>query len=354
MIERLLEASHRYSFFQLVNLILRHQPESLLPGMEGPPERETIRFRPNTTLGFPPSDVAGVEMTKGELFPEQYNVTVNFMGLYGPASPMPTHFSEEILWSGPDASPLRDFLDIFHHRLISYVYRAWLKYRHDSLFKSKPQDHQTRRMLCLVGLGTRGIQNTLGPPDVLLLRTAGLFVSQSRSAAGLEALLSAQFDGLRVRIQSCVERRVPIPRDSISQFGRRFSRLGRDLVIGESVRDVMGAFRVIIGPISLDTARTMLPGGEALHNLVRYVRLYISDPLHFDILLRIKAPEVPSLRLSAGAGLPLGRLSWLTPRGRDEGRVVLSIKKLDPLRRSSASPERSSAGSGGTPTRRAS
>jgi hypothetical protein len=62
------------------------------------------------------------------------------------------------------------------------------------------------------------------------------------------------------------------------------------------------------------------------------VRLYVSEPLDFHVLLRLKALEVPALRLAPAENLPLGYLSWLCPRGHEEGRAQVSISSLDPLR----------------------
>ena len=51
------------------------------------------------------------------------------MGLYGPSSPLPNHYTEDVLWASADEDAARSFLDLFNHRLISLVFRAWEKYR---------------------------------------------------------------------------------------------------------------------------------------------------------------------------------------------------------------------------------
>ena len=43
--------------------------------------------------------------------------------------------------------------------------------------------------------------------------------------------------------------------------------------------------------------------------------------------------DVPALRLSPEADLPLGLMSWLAPRGDAEGRALLAPRGLDPLAR---------------------
>jgi type VI secretion system protein ImpH len=329
--ERLLAESRRYSFFQLVRLVLAGRPDAVAPGGAGPAAREPLRFRPNASLDFAVSDVEELERleTPGG---ERYRVTVNFMGLYGPASPLPNHFTEELLWGGTDAAGARDFLDLFHHRVISFLYRSWEKYRYPVQFDPDTLDDFSRRALCLIGLGTRGMEAAVGLSVLPLLRTSGSLASRHRSAAGLEGLLRDHFAGVGVRVDPCLERLVPIPRDQLFRLGRRGSRLGEDTCLGEAVRDRSGAFRITLGPLDgADQFRSFLPRGENLQRLVRLVRLYVADPLDFDVTLRLRAPAVPALQLAPDADLPLGQMSWIAPRGREEGRGRLTVHELDPL-----------------------
>jgi type VI secretion system protein ImpH len=331
--EQLLRDCRRYSFFQLVQWLVRERADAFSPGGVGPASRENIRFRANASLGFAASDVETVEPIPG---PDgeaegRYRVTVNFMGIYGPSSPLPTHFTEDVLWAGPEGEGARDFLDLFNHRVISLFYRAWQKYRHPVLFDPRALDEVTRRTLCLMGLGTPGMESGAGLPLVPLLRTAGLLGARQRSAAGLECFLASHFPGVSVRVQSCVERWERIPEADRMRLGRRATRLGVDACLGSQVRDRSSAFRIVLGPLSLPQFRRFLPRTDEYAQLVRLTRLYVTDPLDFDVILRMRAGEVPALKLSASADLPLGQLSWIAPRGTDEGRAELPIRDQDPL-----------------------
>jgi predicted component of type VI protein secretion system len=98
------------------------------------------------------------------------------------------------------------------------------------------------------------------------------------------------------------------------------------------VADRSGWFRIEIGPLALSSYRDLLPRARRLGALVRLTRLYLADPLAFDVRVILRGPEVPALRLGARADLPLGQMTWLSPRGTD-GRATLSTRRLDPLRR---------------------
>lgn len=335
LIARLLERPRDFSFFQLVKLLKRESKDAVLPGGPGPARRENLRFRPPLGIGFPAGDIHALEALEpadaeaGE--PARYRVEVNFMGLYGPSSPMPTHFSEDFMWAGTESDAARDFVDLFHHRMISFVFRAWLKYRHDEQFDPREIDDFSRRALCLLGLGTAGMEKGTGLPLVPLMRSAGLLADRHRSATGLEQYLRVHFGIETLRVRPCVPRAARVPRSQSLRLGGSSARLGESAVLGERVADLSGTFRIELGPFDVASARRFLPGGDELTKLVRLARLYVKDPLHMELMLRIPAASVPPLRLTQRAQLGLGHLTWLSPDGRHEGRAAVSLRPFDPL-----------------------
>ena len=324
---------HRFSFYQLVRLLLRQREGTVPPGEGGPPGRETVRFRPALSMGFAARDMADFEIFEvpGAEIPVRYRVTINFFGLYGPASPLPNHFTEDLLWGGPESDLVRDFLDLFHHRLISFLWRSWTKYRYDVQFAVGGSDPFTRRMLCLVGLGTKGMKEGADLMGPMLLRGAGMLSAYPRSASRLRGFLRNQFEGIEVQIEQFRYRRVRILPEQLLRLGRPTAALGQNAALGERFGDVAGAFRITLGPLGADDYRRFLPGQPDYAKLVGLTRLFPTDPLDFDVELRLRAPEVPALTLSAESGLPLGQMSWLSPTGKAEGRAVLSTKRFDPL-----------------------
>ncbi|MEO5619075.1 MAG: type VI secretion system baseplate subunit TssG [Candidatus Eisenbacteria bacterium] len=333
LIDRLLKRPRDFEFFQLVKLLRREGRGVALPGGPGPAKQENIRFRPSLSIGFPPGDIDTLAPIESDdpAEPRRYRLEVNFMGLYGPSSPMPTHFSEDFLWSVTPEDPGRDFVDLFHHRMISFVFRAWLKYRHAEQFDPRAPDDFSRRALCLLGLGTQGMAEGSGLPPLMLLKTAGLLADRHRSAAGLEQFLRAHFALPSLRVRACVEHTARVPRSQTMRLGRSTARLGDTAVLGERVADLSGTFRIELGPFEVATARRFLPGSEELMRLVRLARLYVRDPLNMELRLRIPAQNVPPLRLTERARLGLGHLTWLSPDGRHEGQATVSLRAYDPL-----------------------
>lgn len=335
LIRQLPAEAGRLPFMQLVYLLRRLDPEAVAPGGLGPPARENLRFRASASMAFAPTDVESVEELILQPDPwepprTQVRVTVNFLGLYGPASPMPNHVTEDILQSGSDGEQVRDFLDLFHHRLISFVYRAWERVRPHLLFHEDGTDAFTRRGLSFVGLGTAGAREKLPLAPASLLRAAGLFSDQRRSAAGLEGLLRDRLPGLGVEVESCVESRVGLPPDARTRLGRS-GRLGEDARLGETVRDLTGTFRVRLGPLTVERYRGLLPGRDELSRLVSLIRFYAPDALDFSVRLCVQGSEAPPLRLSPEADLPLGRMSWLLSPRPGQLELDVGTRGLDPL-----------------------
>lgn len=331
---RLARDAHAWSFFRLVRTLTRTAPGAPEPGGEGPARAENVRFRPALSLGFAPSGIAEVERlpADGEGADPRWRVTVNFLGLYGPASPLPNHFTEQFLETPHDPDPARDFVDLFHHRIISLFHRAWVKYRYPLQAGPEARDPVSRRWRCLMGLGTAGMERACGLDARALLATAGLLADRHRSAAGLEGLLKVQLGIESLRVESNTPRRARIPDAQRLRLGSRAARLGRGTVLGERMLDRGGAFRIVIGPLGLVAYRRFLPGGPDLARLVRLTRLYVRDPLEFSVLLLLRAAEVPALRLDPAATLPLGWASWVTPRGADDGVARIPVHSLDPRR----------------------
>ena len=104
----------------------------------GDPTAEAVRFRSTFSLAFPPSDVVAIENVKTESIEDEFEqlirrangeektptVTVSMFGLGGAHGPLPHLMTEWVLERSRARLFLRDFLDIFNHRLVSLLFRV--------------------------------------------------------------------------------------------------------------------------------------------------------------------------------------------------------------------------------------
>jgi type VI secretion system protein ImpH len=305
----------RFDFYQAVRLLEQHRPEAESVGAGVLPDREAVRFRSAVGFAVTSSDVAQVE---GEAPPAAPSaralMTVNFLGLAGAQGPLPavdTQLLIDRLRDGDDV--LRDFLDIFNHRLVSLLYRVRKTQRAGFAYTTPEGDPASRYLLSLVGLGTPALRRRLGVPDKALPRFAGLLAHYPRSAAGLQAMLGAYFE-VGVEIRQLQGRWILLEADEQSAIGLsgRNQRLGRDLLLGRWFFDVAGRLEIRLGPLGLRAFLDLLPGGSGFRELRDLTRLYLGDAARVDVGLTLAGAEVPVSRLGSAGSAQGPRLGWTT------------------------------------------
>jgi len=121
---RALAASPReHDFFAVLRHIEALCPELPPIGTAPRPAQEAIRLGQDAELAFAPAAVGSFH---ADARPAP-RLGVLFFGLLGPQGPMPLHLTEytrERLHHRGDPTLAR-FLDVFHHRLLLFFYRAW-------------------------------------------------------------------------------------------------------------------------------------------------------------------------------------------------------------------------------------
>lgn len=312
--EWLFAEGYRFEFYQAVSLLERLAATGISDGAGAEEDRDAVRFTSRVGFAFPASDVSAVAPPEGTSTPA--HMGVNFLGLAGGLGPLPVTYTELILeraWHKDTA--LRDFLDIFNHRLVSLMYRVRKLHRVGLDFTPPDQTPIARYLFALMGLGTPGLQGRLPLPDRALLFYAGLMAQNSRSMAGLESLLGDYFQ-VPVRGQQFSGQWQHLEADQVTKIGvsGQHQALGRGTILGTRVWDQQGTFELHLGPLTLQEFLDFLPIGRAFHPLCALTRLYVGQALAFRIRLALKAAEVPESRLSNTDGPRLGWTSWLKTR----------------------------------------
>ncbi len=337
---------YRFSFFEAVRLLARIYPDRALPGGLSHPSRECVRFRERISMEFPASEIH--EMIRPADPARPAAMIVAFIGLAGPMGVLPSHYTEALIErEALNDGALADFLDLFHHRLVSLFYRAWEKYhfvvpyeraalaaRHTGNAPgAATQDALTTNLFDLIGMGTKHLRGRLRIPDLAMLRYAGLIAQRPHSATALSALLSDYFE-IPVQVRQFMGKWLRLEHASLSYMRRpgTHNTLGFGAVAGDAVWNFQAKFRVIAGPLTLERYVELLPDGDAYAEMVEWTRFFAGLALDFDIQLVLKADAVPWCRLrDSGPDAPrLGWLGWLKTKGfmRDAADAVLSTRKL--------------------------
>ena len=144
------------------------------------PSREVVHFGAHS-IYFVSTEPALLACVRK--YGEPARMTVNFMGLIGPLGVLPQYYTELVISRGrAKDNAIRDFFDIFNHRMISLFFQAWQKYRFTVAYERGERDRFSHHLLDLIGLGTEGLQNRQSVADDSLIYYAGLLAQQPRSA----------------------------------------------------------------------------------------------------------------------------------------------------------------------------
>jgi type VI secretion system protein ImpG len=308
VLENLLSRGHEFSFVQVMRLARMVLGADMAPELPKVSWQQRLHIRPDLSLAFPASDVLRIERTGAD--GTEWLVTTTFLGLYGVSSPLPTHYTEDLMdEAAADSSVGRDFLDIFHQRLYQLYFECWSKYR--LLIRlSEENNHLDReRLFCLIGLGEKELHEYL-PDAWSLVRYAGLLTQFPRTAHGLRSLLRDALGECTLEVESCILRKAKIPVDQQMCLGIYGTRLGVDTFLGSEMSDRMGKFRIRIGPLSKEDFDNFLPGAARHDKLVRLVRLYMTDPLECELRIAMAAGQVRPIRLGDPVGPRLGLNAW--------------------------------------------
>ena len=323
--EDLLNNPRRYSFFQAIRLL------RLFVKMEGEGSDEALfqdllRVRPLLSLSFPGTDVWDIEESH---YREsiRYNLTATFLGLYGASSPLPTHYTEDLLdEASDDKSVTRDFLDILSHPFYLLFFQDWTKYRWFLKVTEEGSDRYLERLYCLLGLGAPELRDATYESR-RLLRYIGLFTQFPRSAKGLETLLADALEVPEMEVIQGVLRLVRIPEEQCCLLGLQGSTLGEECYLGEEIEDRMGKIRIKAGPMDEARFRNMLPDSRGHVDVIELTRAYLNQPMERELELVMNKEQARPLTLGAKQWGALGWDTWMysTPGLETEASVTFQL-----------------------------
>jgi type VI secretion system protein ImpH len=339
--ERLWAEPWSFSFFQAVRLLGRLYPHRQQVGRDGPPSEEVVRFVAHNSLAFPASEVQALESTAEDrpapgtrtsnLPPAR--MAVNFMGLTGPQGVLPLYYTELVRDRARIGDGgVRDFLDIFNHRMVSLFYRSWEKYSLPASYERGEASAITRVLTSLVGLGTRGLDNRQAVSDHALVYYAGLINQQPRSAVALRHMIMDYFD-VRAEVEQFVGCWKQLSRDELCALdadGETDSgMLGLGAVAGDEVWSAQTRARVVLGPLPLEQYLDFLPGGSAFEPLRAITRFFAGTEIDFEVQLILRRDETPACELGAEGGVAprLGWVSWArtAPINRNPAETIIEL-----------------------------
>lgn len=327
--QQLFDRFYEFSFYRAVYLLERFADDRKNFADALVPYEEPVRFTVKKGFSFPASDISDLKSADTGRLPV---MEVAFMGLTGPSGVMPQWYTQLILEREREKDrTLADFLDLFHHRLITLFYLAWKKHRFPENYQPGATDRLSRYLLSLAGLGTPGLTAMIGLPEEALTFYSGLLSRPIASAVAIESAV-AYFADARVQVEQFIERIVDLEPDDQTLLGGANATLGDDAICGSQVWESQTKFRVHLGPVGKQKFARMMPTGDLLVPIFSLVRYMVGIEYEFEIRIYLRKENVPLCQLgSTGPDAPmLGWTTWVSSPGYEyEEDIFFTFQEYD-------------------------
>lgn len=300
--QQLLQQPTEFDFYQAVYSLERqfsHEQKSWYGiGRDGFPSQELVRFKAVQHLGFagqPISKVEAVECDGAQAQKLAVTMHVSFFGLTGPSGVLPQHYSEMVLQRLKQRDKtMRDFFDLFNHRLVSLYYRAWEKYRFACQFETAEAERDSFSAV---------IRTLSGARQSLGLYYAGAFSQANRSSAQLVQILRDVLH-TSVELKPLQGRWLNVAKDEQSALPGRFTPHGQHAVLGQSAMvgsrawDISSSIELQINVPQAD-AEQLLPGSYRYALLNQVLADYLPTALNIRLTLLGQHADFPVAQLGS-------------------------------------------------------
>ena len=314
----------RHSFVALMRQ-LAAQSDMPPVGRAQRPQQENFRLGQTASLGFAPREIERVQVDPHQ----RVHIQLYGLGMLGPNGSLPLHVSELVqarVQTKRDHT-LANFLDLFHHRAFSHIYRAWAQSQSAAGLDRATAETFTPYIARLAGDEPTELQDTQRHPLSPHARWASAAhrIRAARNPEGLVHTLQHYF-GVPVKLLEYQLHWMPLQSQDQTQLGRPLpsSLMGQGAVAGQTVPDRQSKFRLIIGPLSLDAYLRLTPAGKAkgqsqsndLDALIELVRAFVGYEYVWDVQLLMQRQQVQTAQL--GGPQQLGWTTWLAQNETQE------------------------------------
>jgi len=299
LFEHIKDEPFRYDLFDVLRYVEAAYGEKERLGESVKATEDPIFIRQQPSMAFAPATISRfIPNYKGQS--EVFNFPY---GVFGPNGPLPLH--------GDDT--FSRFADVFHHRMISLLYRSWANTQ-PTIEMDRPESNKFDQYVgALAGkfIDEERIGDTSLQPKMF---RAGLFNQQARSADGLETLISDYFQIDFYVDQYSSGWLVLNETDQfvLGQYGFA-NTLGENTCLGSKVYDCQHKFTITTTTLNLDQFKRLLPGTDAYQVLYDLITDYIGIAFEWDLVLKLKSSDTPTWSLGQE-----GRLGWTNWLGQGQ------------------------------------
>ncbi len=283
-----------------------------------------IVFKANPSLTFQKSEIKSIEFVEVNKN-VKVEITLNFLGIFGSSSPLPSHYSELVLDSFETDKILYDFLNLFNHHLQRFIYPIWEKHRYYVQYRSDLRDKFSKYVLSFLGLHSNTIENNSSLNFLKLLPYVGILSMKHKSAGTLKSILRHYLSHDDIEILQCIPDKYKIPSWQYSSLGLENNSLGTNFLIGESVISKNAKFRVLLKNVDTDDLIKYSILGKKMKELDDLISFSLKEPLKYEVCLEIKEDKKTQFKLAENSKNFLGINCWIGEAMGDE--QILMVQK---------------------------
>ncbi len=292
---------------------------------------DPIRLGQHPSLAFAPASVAEFTPANDKRPPR---LDSYFFGLFGPNGPLPLHLTEyaHSRELNDRDSTFRRFADVFHHRLLSLFFRAWMDCE-PTIEMDRPDNNRFDLYVgSVLGIGPESLRQRDALSDRAKLFRSASFAMQTRPVEALRSVL-IDFFKLPFDLQQWVGEWLTVEEEDRCYLGRseQTGCLGQSMILGGEVWSCQHKFRVVAGPLEFAAFNRLLPGTAGVRRLLAIVRNLVGDEFEWDLQLILRKSEVPKTQL--GEAGQLGWTSWLgdRPQDGDADDVIINVIQAEAI-----------------------
>lgn len=307
LVADLLENPQQYNFYTAANLLERYL--SRLQSESDFTENYCLRFSADTLLKFPESDVSSViaNLDTGA----KYCINSPVLNLAGAFGPLPYTDTEQLLaYAREKNSSLNDFLDIFNHRLMQFLYEN--RKKQVFYYDLRPiEDNQLSQLLyAFSGMRYPNAKKLMPLPPQTHLYLTSLLIQRHCTSHNLRFFLETLF-GVPVEVHQFSGAWWGMEVEDITLIGESGQNqiLGENVVLGEQVWDQTSIVKLQLGPLTWEQFMGDLPIGNTFDRLKQSILFYTRTNYTCVLLLVVAESQVKPMHL--GQQTYLGWTTWL-------------------------------------------
>lgn len=336
ILEAIEEKPYQYSLFDVLRYLESVNSDLPRLGESLKVSDDPVYIRQQPSMAFAPSTISRFDVGHKKQS-EIYNFPY---GVFGANGPLPLHLTEYAyereIQDGDDT--FSRFADIFHHRMVSLLYRSWANTQPTIGF-DRPDDNVFDKYVSAIAGNSIVDEDLTHESKHHELFRAGLFSHQTRSADGLETLLSdyfqvgftvAQYSGGWLPLREKDQFR-------LGSYGYSNS-LGENTCLGDKVYDCQHKFTIYSEAMDFEQFERLLPNTQSYNKLYELVTDFVGVAFEWDLVFRIKRANVPGWTLGQQ-----GHLGWTNWLGAEESKTNMNaadkasdVVEISLLSRSSA------------------